>query len=121
MIEARFFIGDLEVNHVFNEDQINETINELSMIHLEKLGHLPLAIYLSPDLYKAIMMQTRVRTPMADTPGANIMHFWTANGSVMVKPVFEPKERFIYAGTEQGYQDALINKRFEELVLGIEE
>lgn len=121
MIQARFFIGDSPIEYNFDENNINLAINELSMMYYEKMNVLPLAIFISLDLYRSIMLTMRY-TPTSDFKvGINNMQYRVSNGVVMVKPVVEPKERFIYAGNQQGYENALIDKRFEEIVFGVEE
>lgn len=120
MIEARFFIGDELVEYTFDETaEINNAIDHLSMRYYEKMGIMPMVIFLSPDLYKLVLTQNVRFATQLPIAGIHTMQFNTSVGVVMVKPVFEPKERFIYAGNEQGYQNALIDKRFEEIVLGV--
>lgn len=120
MIQARFFIGDDPIEYNFDENNINSAINDLSMMYYEKLHRMPMAIFLSPDLYKAITSQN-MRYTNANMPSIGVMNmqFNTSVGVIMVKPVYEPKERFIYAGNQQGYENALIDKRFEEIILGV--
>lgn len=119
MIQARFFIGDESVEYSFDENDIYSAIDTLAMVYYEKMKCLPIAIFVSPDLYKIVTTQN-----MRHSAGINVgvlnMQFHTAVGVVMVKPVFEPKERFIYAGNQQGYENSLIDKRFEEVIFGVE-
>lgn len=119
MIQARFFIGDEPIEYNFNESDIHSAINDLSMIYLEKMYVLPITIFVSADLYKSITEV--VRYSAMPTQGITTMQFMTANGVVLVKPVAEPKERFIYAGNQQGYENSLIDKKFEEVFFGVEE
>lgn len=119
MILARFFIGDEPIEYSFNENNIQIAINDLSMMYYEKLGATPLTIFLSPDLYHEVYRQSMsIYTYASMTPELAVARFHTAVGIVEVQPVYEPKERFIYAGDQKGYQGALIDKRFEEIVLG---
>lgn len=121
MIQARFFIGDKPIEYSFDEtSEINEAINTLSMMYWEQMNKLPVAIFLSFDLYKSIMTQNIRVSSQVSIPGFQAVQFMTSLGVVMVKPVLEPKERFIYAGDQQGYEHALIDKKFEEIILGIE-
>lgn len=120
MIQARFFIGDNHIEYDFDEtSQISEAINDLAMIYHEHTGALPTSIFISYDLFKVITSQTRHYGSAAF--GVNQVQYWTSIGPVMVQPVLEPKERFIYAGDRKGYENALIDKKFEELVLGEED
>ena len=120
MIRARFFIGDEPIEYDFDETvALNNAVDHLSMLYYEKKGILPLSIFMSPDLYSIMMKQNVRYTTQLPMYGMNVTQFLCSMGTVTVQVVREPKERFIYAGNEQGYQDALIDKKFEELVLGI--
>lgn len=122
VIQTRFFIGEEPIEYSFNEENLYAAINDLSMLYYEKMGILPIAVFLSPDLYKFATNQNRRITGVNfNTPGIQTMQFMTGLGVVLVQPVPEPKERFIYAGNQQGYQNALIDKRFEEIILEFEE
>lgn len=119
MIEARFFIGDEPIAYMFDETtQMRTTIDHLAMLHYEKLGILPHAIFLSMDLYKIVSTQNVRYSTQMPVQGVTAIQFLTGLGIIMVKPVSEPSDRFIYAGNQQGYENALIDKKFEEIVLG---
>ena len=122
MITARFFIGDEPIEYTFDETaSINNAVDHLSMLYYEKIGKLPMAIFMSPDLYKLVMTQNVRFHTQLQLPGIQAAQFHTSLGMVMVKPVSEPNERFIYAGDSAGYQNALLDKRFEEIFLGDDE
>ena len=120
MIQARFFIGDYDVEYAFNELDINKAINDLSMMYYEKKHVLPISIFLSYDLYKLVISEQYSRYITTSNALINIQYM-TSNGIIMVKPVPEPKERLIYAGNQQGYENSLIDKKFEEIFLDSEE
>lgn len=120
MIEARFYIGDEPIQYQFDEvADMNIAINDLAMLYLEKMRVLPITIFLSYDLYKIILQQAQRNVGVPPIGGITTMQFMTSNGIVLVKPVGEPKERFIYAGNQQGYENSLLDKKFEEMVLGV--
>lgn len=123
MIIARFFIGDEPIEYAFDETaSINNAIDHLAMLYYEKMGKMPMGIFLSPDLYKLVLTQNvRFHTQMPMDTGFQAASFHTSVGMVMVKIVSDPKERFIYAGDQAGYENALIDKRFEEIVFGVED
>ena len=122
MILARYFIGEESIEYKFDENQsISNAIDHLSMLYYEKMFVMPIAVYLSPDLYKLIMTQNVRYHNQLEMPGIQAMQFYTSIGTVMVKPVKDNVQRFIYAGNEEGYHNALatakMDKHFEDLVL----
>ena len=58
MVLARYYIGSESVEYRFDENaSINNAIDHLSMLYYEKTGDMPVAIFLSPDLYSLILSQ----------------------------------------------------------------
>lgn len=119
MVYAKYYIGDEPIEYSFDEnDSINNAVDHLSMLYYEKLGVMPISIFLSPDLYKLMMKQNiRFHTQLPLDTGFTAASFHTSLGTVMVQLVSEPKERFIYAGNRAGYEQSLLDKRFEEIFL----
>ena len=118
MVHAKYYIGDESIEYSFDENvSINNAVDQLCMMYYEKMQVMPLAIFLSPDLYKLMMVQNVRFHTQLPVAGFTAASFHTSLGTVMVQLVNEPKERFIYAGNRQGYEQALIDKRFEEIFL----
>lgn len=124
MVLARYYIGSESVEYRFDENaSINNAIDHLSMLYYEKTGDMPVAIFLSPDLYSLILSQNVRYYTQLPEPGLQTCQFHTSLGTVQVKPVREDVKLFIYAGSEEGYQGALqtakMDKHFEDLVLEV--
>lgn len=125
MIIAKYFIGDESIEYHFDEtESINNAIDHLAMLYYEKQGVMPIAVYLSLDLYHAVTTQNVRYNTQLEMAGIKALQFHTSIGVTMVKPV-AGAEKFIYAGSESGFKNAFavatMDKHFEDLVLEVED
>lgn len=116
-MQVRYFIGDESIEYSFNlEKDINIAINDLCMIYFDRRNEMPLAIFLSRDLYADLMK--KANTVMYQGSSVySIVQFYTILGMVPIRLIPELVPFFIYVGDEEGYKNALIDKRFEEIIL----
>lgn len=126
MVLARYFIGDESIEYRFDETaEIGNAIDHLAMLYYEKTSDMPAAIYLSPDLYSVILKQNVRYYTQLQEPTAQFYSFHTSMGTVPVKLVRDNVKLFIYAGSDNGYHNALqtakMDKHFEDIVFGVED
>lgn len=115
MINAHYFINGEVIDMWF--DTPHEAINALANRYLDIMHKSPECVFMSYEVYEGMLQDIPFRNPQA----SSILRFYTISGAIDVKPVRDPKGRFIYVGDEQGYKNCLIDKEFEKIFFGVED
>lgn len=105
MINAHYFIDGELIDMWF--DTINDAINVLTLTYLDRTGYDPEYIFMSYEVYSEMLKDVQTSFPQANS----IPKFYTVSGFVEIKPVRDPKGRFIYVG----------DKEFERVFFGEED